>query len=139
MSGQQSRAMLTLEGQLTNRDSIVSPRPLVKWSFEAPDPASVPAVIARAAHFAMADPSGPVYVSVPLDDWRSEANPDLTGVFTARRVVARPVPPVQMLQSLADRLSSARSPILVMGADVDTEEVGRPESTLPRNAVLEFS
>jgi benzoylformate decarboxylase len=27
----------------------VLPRPLVKWSFEAPEPASVPAVIARAA------------------------------------------------------------------------------------------
>jgi benzoylformate decarboxylase len=30
MSGQQTRAMLTLEAQLTNRDSIVLPRPLVK-------------------------------------------------------------------------------------------------------------
>ena len=32
MSGQQSRALLTLEAQLTNRDAIVLPRPLVKWS-----------------------------------------------------------------------------------------------------------
>jgi benzoylformate decarboxylase len=32
MSGQQSRAMLTLEAQLTIRDAIVMPRPLVKWS-----------------------------------------------------------------------------------------------------------
>ena len=41
MSGQQFRAMLTLEGQLTNRDAAQLPRPLVKWSFEAPTPASV--------------------------------------------------------------------------------------------------
>jgi benzoylformate decarboxylase len=112
MSGQQSRAMLTLEGQLTNRDSIILPRPLVKWSFEAPDPASVPAVIARAAHFAMAAPSGPVFVSVPLDDWRSEANSDHTSLLTARKVAARPAPSLHILQSLADRLSSARSPNL---------------------------
>jgi hypothetical protein len=72
MSGQQSRAMLTLEAQLTIRDAIVMPRPLVKWSFEAPDPASVPAVIARAARIAMAAPSGPVFVSVPLDDWQQQ-------------------------------------------------------------------
>ena len=39
MSGQQSRAMLTLEAQLSIRDAIVMPRPLVKWRFEAPDPA----------------------------------------------------------------------------------------------------
>jgi len=67
MSGQQFRAMLTLEGQLTNRDAAQLPRPLVKWSFEAPTPASVPAVMARAAHYAVAAPAGPVFVSVPLD------------------------------------------------------------------------
>jgi benzoylformate decarboxylase len=71
--------MLTLEAQLTIRDAIVLPRPLVKWGFEAPDPDSVPAVInsvpaviTRAAHIAMAAPSGPVFVSVPLDNWHHE-------------------------------------------------------------------
>src|SRR5260370_35147318 len=107
MSGQQSRALLTLEGQFTNRDSIVLPRPLVKWSFEAPDPASVPAVIARATHIAVAAPSGPVFVSVPLDDCRYNANFDHTALLTARHVPARPAPSPHRLQSLADRLSSA--------------------------------
>src|SRR5260370_31952988 len=57
MSGQQTRAMLTLEAQLTIRDAILLPPPLVKWSFEAPDPAPVPAVIATAAHTATAGPT----------------------------------------------------------------------------------
>src|ERR1700743_533026 len=122
MSGQQSRAMLTLEAQLTIRDAIVLPRPLVKWTFEAPDPASVPAVIARAAHMAMAAPSGPVFVSVPLDDWHHEANSDHTALLTARHVSARPAPPLDLLKALADRLNAARNPLLVMGNELDTDE-----------------
>jgi benzoylformate decarboxylase len=119
MSGQQSRAMLTLEAQLTIRDAIVMPRPLVKWSFEAPDPASV---IARAAHIAMAAPSGPVFVSVPLDDWHHDANSDQTALLTSRNVSARPAPPLDLLTTLADRLNSARNPLLVMGNELDTDE-----------------
>jgi benzoylformate decarboxylase len=122
MSGQQSRAMLTLEAQLTIRDAIVLPRPLVKWSFEAPSPASVPAVIARAAQMAMAAPSGPVFVSVPLDDWKSEADPNHTALLTSRHVFARPAPPLEPLRSLARRLSAARSPLFVMGNDLDSDE-----------------
>jgi benzoylformate decarboxylase len=122
MSGQQSRSMLTLEAQLTIRDAIVLPRPLVKWSFEAPDPASVSAVIARAAHIAMAPPRGPVFVSVPLDDWYHEANSDHTALLTARHVSARPAPSTDLLKSIADRLNSARNPLLVMGNELDTDE-----------------
>lgn len=91
MSGQQVRSTLTLEGQLTSRNAIDLPRPLVKWAFEAPDAASVPAVIARAAHFAAAAPSGPVFVSIPLDDWRAEANEDRTASLIGRRVSAQPL------------------------------------------------
>src|ERR1700739_4094640 len=122
MCGQQSRAMLTLEAQLTIRDAIVFPPPLVKWSFEAPSPASVPAVIARAAQMARAAPSGPVFVSVPLDDWKSEADSNHTALLTSRHVFARPAPPLDPLRSLAHRLSAARSPLFVMGNDLDSDE-----------------
>ena len=121
MSGQQVRSMLTLEGQLTSRNAIDLPRPLVKWSFEAPDAASVPAVIARAAHFAAAAPSGPVFVSIPLDDWRAEANDDQTSSLIGRHVAAQPIPQQDELKALADRLNAAHKPLFVMGSDVDTE------------------
>jgi len=121
MSGQQVRSMLTLEGQLTSRNAIDLPRPLVKWSFEAPNPASVPAVIARAAHFAAAAPSGPVFVSIPLDDWRAEANDDQTSSLVGRHVAAQPIPQQDQLKALAERLNAAHKPLFVMGSDVDTE------------------
>ncbi|HEY1732425.1 MAG TPA: thiamine pyrophosphate-binding protein, partial [Terriglobales bacterium] len=121
MSGQQVRSLLTLEGQLTSRNAIDLPRPLVKWAFEAPDAASVPAVIARAAHFAAAAPSGPVFVSVPLDDWRAEANEDQTSSLIGRHVSAQPIPQPDQLRALAVRLNAAHNPLFVMGPDVDTE------------------
>ena len=119
MSGQQFRPLLTLEGQLTNRDAIVLPRPLVKWSFEAPSPAAVPAVVARAAQFAMTAPTGPVFISIPLDDWRAEADSDATALLGARHVSGRPQPAREAIKSLAERLSAARRPMLVLGAEVD--------------------
>lgn len=121
MSGQQFRAMLTLEGQLTNRDAAQLPRPLVKWSFEAPTPASVPAVMARAAHYAMAAPTGPVFVSVPLDDWRSETDAEQTSMLVSRRVAATLVVPEKFLKGVAERLVKARKPLFVMGSEVDTK------------------
>ena len=121
MSGQQVRSMLTLEGQLTSRNAIDLPRPLVKWAFEAPEAGSVPAVIARAAHFAAAAPSGPVFVSIPLDDWRAEASEDQTSSLIGRHVAAQPIPQQDQLKALADRLNAAHNPLFVMGPDVDTE------------------
>ena len=121
MSGQQFRAMLTLEGQLTNRDASQLPRPLVKWSFEAPTPASVPAAMARAAHCAMAAPTGPVFVSVPLDDWRGTADAEQTAMLVSRRVVANPSAPEDSLKTLTDRLAAAKKLLFVMGSDIDTD------------------
>jgi benzoylformate decarboxylase len=60
---------------------------------------------------AMAAPSGPVFVSVPLDDWHHDANSDQTALLAARNVSARPAPPLELLKTLADRLNSARNPL----------------------------
>src|SRR3712207_2844365 len=35
-AGQQARAQVTLQANLTNRDAAELPRPLVKWSYEPP-------------------------------------------------------------------------------------------------------
>jgi benzoylformate decarboxylase len=118
ISGQQARSLITLEGQLTNVDAINLPKPLVKGSFEAPSPAAVPATLARAAHLAASAPTGPVFVSVPLDDWRGEAGGDVGGLVQ-RRVAARPAPEAEPIRALAERLDAARSPLLIFGAEVD--------------------
>jgi benzoylformate decarboxylase len=116
MSGQQARSLITLEGQLTNVDAVDLPKPLVKGSFEAPSPAMVPATLARAVHLATSAPTGPVFVSVPLDDWHAEAD---AATPARRKLASRPAPAPDAIADLAARLDRAANPLLIFGADVD--------------------
>ncbi|MBV8999457.1 MAG: benzoylformate decarboxylase, partial [Solirubrobacterales bacterium] len=118
-AGQQVRAQVTHEALLTNRDATIVPQPYVKWSHEPPRPQDVPGAIARAIHHATLAPRGPVFVSIPMDDWDAEADED-RAVTARRRVVgARALPDPAELAQLASLLESARNPVLVAGPDVD--------------------
>ena len=46
-AGQQVRALITLQANLTNRDATRMPHPLVKWSYEPPRAEDVPLALAR--------------------------------------------------------------------------------------------
>ena len=72
-AGQQTRQMLALEPWLVSREATELPRPYVKWSHEPARAEDVPAAIERAYHIAMAPPRGPVFVSIPMDDWNAPA------------------------------------------------------------------
>src|SRR3954466_3883026 len=67
-AGQQARSLMTLQANLTNRDAVRMPHPLVKWSYEPPRAEDVPHALARATHLAALPPRGPVFVSIPMDD-----------------------------------------------------------------------
>src|SRR3954463_16527300 len=58
-AGQQARALITLQANLTNRDATRMPHPLVKWSYEPPRSQDVPHAVARAIHAASLPPKGP--------------------------------------------------------------------------------
>jgi benzoylformate decarboxylase len=118
-AGQQVRAMITLQANLTNREAIRLPHPFVKWSCEPPRAADVPAALARAAHTASLPPRGPVFVSVPMDDWRAEVDEADVRETIERSVSGRAAPEPQAARLLARRLDQAASPILVIGPEVD--------------------
>ncbi|HEX8754049.1 MAG TPA: thiamine pyrophosphate-binding protein, partial [Solirubrobacterales bacterium] len=73
-AGQQARAQITLQANLTNRDATRMPHPLVKWSYEPPRAEDVPLALAHGAHLASLPPRGPVFVSLPMDDWEVEVD-----------------------------------------------------------------
>ncbi|WP_412748915.1 benzoylformate decarboxylase [Krasilnikovia sp. M28-CT-15] len=125
-AGQQVRALLTAEALLTNPDPRSLPRPLVKWSFEPPRPQDVPAALARAVHLATLPPKGPVFVSLPMDDWGAEVDAGRVNQLTQRTVHANAGPDQAALGSLAGRLAAARSPVLLVGAGLDTREAWQP-------------
>jgi benzoylformate decarboxylase len=118
-AGQQVRAQITIEANLTNRDATLGPQPYVKWSHEPPRAQDVPGAIARAIHHAMLPPRGPAFVSIPMDDWAVEADDDRAGQASRRTVSGRAAPDPGALEGLAQRLEQARNPVMVAGPDID--------------------
>jgi benzoylformate decarboxylase len=118
-AGQQSRSLMTLQANLTNRDATRMPHPLVKWSYEPPRAQDVPHALARGAHLASLPPQGPVFVSIPMDDWDEEVDEDAVAHQTTRTVGGRAAPAPDVVRELAERLAGASSPVLVVGPDVD--------------------
>src|SRR3954469_2591691 len=112
-AGQQVRALMTLQANLTNRDATRMPHPLVKWSYEPPRAQDVPHAIARATHLASLPPAGPVFVSIPMDDWDVEVDGDAARHATTRAVTGRAAADPAMVGELAARLTDASSPVLV--------------------------
>ena len=68
-AGQQTREMLLLEPLLTNVDATLLPRPWVKWAYEPVRAEDVPGAFMRGIAMALQPPAGPVFLSIPLDDW----------------------------------------------------------------------
>jgi benzoylformate decarboxylase len=115
-AGNQTRSLMTLQANLTNRDAVRMPHPLVKWSFEPPRAEDVPHALARAIHVAGSAPRGPAFVSVPMDDWDASVDVDAVMLQTTRSVSSSAAADVR---GLIQRLMKASRPVLVAGPDVD--------------------
>jgi benzoylformate decarboxylase len=118
-AGQQARAQITLQANLTNRDAIRMPHPLVKWSYEPARAEDVPLALAHGAHLASLPPRGPVFVSLPMDDWYAEVDEADAREAIVRRVDGRAVADPAAVRVLADRLDAAANPVMVAGPDID--------------------
>lgn len=115
LSGQQTREMLVGETYLTNVEETTLPKPWVKWSYQPARAEDVPAAIMRAYAAALQPSAGPVFLSVPLDDWDKPA----LGSAVVRTVSTRVAPDPERLKTFADKICSARNPLLVYGPDLE--------------------
>src|SRR3954453_13984616 len=115
-AGNQTRSLITLQANLTNRDATRMPHPLVKFSYEPPRAEDVPHAIARATHLATLPPRGPVFVSIPMDDWAAEVDEAAVAHQLTRDVRGGAAAPVA---ELAQALSEAANPAMVAGPDID--------------------
>jgi len=118
-AGQQVRAQMTLQANLTNRDAARVPHPFVKWSYEVPRAEDVPLALSHGVHMAALPPRGPVFVSIPMDDWSVEADEDAARHAISRSVSGRSAADPEAVEDLAERLAAASNPVLVAGPDVD--------------------
>ncbi|MGW4652303.1 benzoylformate decarboxylase [Kitasatospora sp. NPDC004289] len=132
-AGQQVRAMLTMEALLSNPQATLLPQPAVKWAYEPPRPADVAPALARAVQLAETPPCGPVFLSLPMDDFDAELTPgELRAAQAAaeRRVVHAGAPDAETIRSLAGRIAGASSAVLVVGDDVDAAGPGTWDAVL---------
>src|SRR6202012_12293 len=142
-AGQQTREMVLCEPYLANNDETLLPQPWVKWAYQPARAEDVPAAFMRAYTVALQPPAGPVFLSIPLDDWEKPA----LGPAVIRTVSHRVAPDPDRLHSFAQRINAAKRPALVFGPEVDrsgawdvgvafAEKVGAPVygSALPDRA-----
>ena len=118
-AGQQVRAQITMQANLTNRDAIRVVHPFVKWSFEPPRAQDVPLALARGIQIASLPPKGPAFVSLPMDDWTAEVDEADALHAIARSVSGRAAADPEEVSRLAIRLAEAKSPVLVAGPEID--------------------
>ncbi|MBT2187384.1 benzoylformate decarboxylase [Sphingobium nicotianae] len=110
-AGQQARSIMPFEPFLHAERPTEFPRPFVKWTVEPARAQDVPIAIARAYYEAMTPPCGPVFISVPVDDWDVECDwVDARGVATLN-----PGDPAAIAK-LAAALARAKRPAFVLGA-----------------------
>ena len=115
IAGQQTRQMLLGDPYLTNREATKLPEPWVKWSYQPARAEDVPAALVRAIAMASMPPAGPVFLSIPLDDWVAEVD----AAPTLRTVSTRTAPDPDQVASYAAQILSAKKVALVLGEEVD--------------------
>lgn len=113
-AGQQARSILPFDPFLAAAQATELPKPYVKWSIEPARAADVPLALARAYHIAMQEPRGPVFVSIPVDDWDQPAD------FVAHtQVSTRARPDPERIGEVGAALDACQRPAFVVGAEVD--------------------
>jgi benzoylformate decarboxylase len=118
VAGQQVRETMGAEPTLTNLDAAALTRPLTVWSYEPASASDVPRAMSQASWAASRAPGGPVYLSVPYDDWGQPASDNDLLLFE-REVERAATLSAPHVAELAARLDAAERPALVCGSDVD--------------------
>jgi benzoylformate decarboxylase len=110
-AGQQDLEYVVAEPVLT-ADLPTLARPFVKWAAEVHRLEDLPTYVHRAAKTALAPPMGPVFLSLPGDILKNEADLDL---MTPTRVASRIRGDAEAIAAAADLLAKAERPIIIAG------------------------
>ncbi len=114
-TGQQDRRHRLAEPFLVSR-AVEVVKPYVKWACEPLRAEDVPAAIARAYYVATQTPMGPVFISIPMDDWTHSCEP-----VVRREVSDKSVADRSKLDEVSKALDCSRNPALVVGAQIEED------------------
>jgi benzoylformate decarboxylase len=128
-AGQQDRR-LRFEEPILSSDMVRVARPWTKWSVEVDRVENLPSAVRRAIQTALTPPTGPVFLSIPVDVQRETAELDLT---PPRPLDTRVRPPLAALQQAAELLAAARNPGILVGSRVaERDAIGELASVAER-------
>lgn len=113
-AGQQDRR-LAFEEPILWGDMVSIARPWTKWAAEIQRIEDLPSALRRAAQTALAPPTGPVFLSIPVDIQSEVAELDLT---PASRLDTQVRPPLDSLRRAAKLLREAQRPGILVGSRV---------------------
>jgi len=113
-AGQQDRR-LKFEEPILWSDMVRVARPWTKWAAEVERAADLPLAVRRAVQTALMPPTGPVFLSIPIDVQREMGDFDLT---PPQPVNPRVRPPLDELQRAAQILAQAKNPAILAGSRV---------------------
>jgi len=114
-AGQQDRR-LKFEEPILYGDMVSVAKPWTKWAVEVDRVADLPTALRRAAQTALTPPTGPVFMSIPMDvQMEISDSLDLTPIRLPDSHVR---PPVAALQRAAKVLSEASNPAILAGSRV---------------------
>ena len=115
-TGQQDRRQVLAEPFLVSR-AVETVKPYVKWAYEPLRPEDVPATIARGYYLAMQPPMGPVFLSIPMDDWTHDCQP-LAPRDTRHRVLADPA----TLDGVVRAINNCKKLAIVVGSQIEEDD-----------------
>lgn len=114
-TGQQDRRQLLSEPFLVSR-AVETVKPYVKWAYEPLRAEDVPAAILEGYHLAMAPPRGPVFLSIPMDDWTKPCP-----AVEVRKVHASAHADPEALEAVVRALDQSRNPAIITGAQIEED------------------
>jgi benzoylformate decarboxylase len=114
-TGQQDRRQVLAEPFLVSR-AVETVKPYVKWAYEPLRAEDVPATIARGYYLAIQPPMGPVFLSIPMDDWTHDCQS-----LSVREVSQIVEPDSAALDEVVRALNSSGSPALVVGSQIEED------------------
>ncbi len=113
-AGQQDRRM-AFEEPILGGQMVETVRPWTKWAAEVQRVEDVPSAVRRAVQTALTPPTGPVFLSLPLDVQMARAELDLTPPQLPDVFVR---PPIDALRRAAELLADAKNPAILAGSRV---------------------
>jgi len=114
-AGQQDRRLRLAEPVLDG-DIVSVAKPWTKWSYEVQRVEDIPAAVRRAIQTALTPPTGPVFLSLPIDvQMETAAEFDLAPPVL---VNTRVRPPLDELRRAAQLLAQAKNPVILAGSRV---------------------